>query len=324
MPEFPYADKPVQGSASPLSAGGSNPYSAFASSPGGGRGGVGGGVGMSATGEVPSGPERMSFLAIASLATGLVCCLPLVPLLGFFLGVLSLWFIGRSNGRLSGKGLAIAGIVLGLLFTALQVGALIGGQQVISVFVRSGTQAVQPIDQGDIKGTRDLLTPGASALLTDDEIRDFSARIKARFGAFKGSPQGLWEFLTNYSKFGQAMTVLQTQAGRSGQNKAGPGDPVPLIFRFDNGLVFVALVIDPAGRSSSSSPFAGTLSNIGFSDEQGNFDWLVPLGAHGAGSTLPAPGAPALPSGSGTPGTPPGTPSGTPSTPAAPDKPAGG
>jgi hypothetical protein len=73
------------------------------------------GAPLSQTGQWAPGPRRTSGLAIASLVVGIVGLLMLgVPaLVGLPLGIVALVQINRSQGRLSGKGLAIGGICLG-------------------------------------------------------------------------------------------------------------------------------------------------------------------------------------------------------------------
>jgi prepilin-type processing-associated H-X9-DG protein len=59
---------------------------------------------------MPLGPAKTSGLAIASLVlgiTGILCGVTAIP--GLILGIAALARIGRSQGRLTGKGLAIAG-----------------------------------------------------------------------------------------------------------------------------------------------------------------------------------------------------------------------
>ncbi|WP_175411888.1 DUF4190 domain-containing protein [Streptomyces sp. TRM64462] len=63
---------------------------------------------------VPQPPARTSGLAVASLVTGIVCC---VPPLGLILGAVALGRIKRERQR--GKGLAVAGMVLSAVSTVL-------------------------------------------------------------------------------------------------------------------------------------------------------------------------------------------------------------
>ena len=85
--------------------------------------------------EAKPGPQKAtgtSGKAIASLVLGLLSivgmCLTGIP--GLIFGILGLSEIGKSNGRLGGKGLAIAGIVLSCLFTFIStVGMLLPAVQ---------------------------------------------------------------------------------------------------------------------------------------------------------------------------------------------------
>jgi hypothetical protein len=63
----------------------------------------------------PSGPPRLSGKAMTSLVLGLLSflCTLVTAIPAIILGILSLRDISRSQGRLTGQGLAIAGIILG-------------------------------------------------------------------------------------------------------------------------------------------------------------------------------------------------------------------
>jgi hypothetical protein len=70
-------------------------------------------------------PPKTSGLAIASLILGIgAFCIPILPgLAAVILGVLGLSGIDRSQGRLGGRGLAIAGIITGGVAMLLWLGA---------------------------------------------------------------------------------------------------------------------------------------------------------------------------------------------------------
>jgi Domain of unknown function (DUF4190) len=68
-------------------------------------------------GTTPVAGQSTNGLAIAALVTSLVCCGPI----GLILGLVSLNQINASQGRQGGKGMAIAGIVLGGLSTVVTV-----------------------------------------------------------------------------------------------------------------------------------------------------------------------------------------------------------
>jgi hypothetical protein len=73
---------------------------------------------------------RTSGLAILAVASSLVFCLPL----GVVLGIVALLRIHKSDGKLAGRGLAVAGIVLSLL---LNVGTYAFMTQVYPVLMRN-------------------------------------------------------------------------------------------------------------------------------------------------------------------------------------------
>ena len=63
---------------------------------------------------------KTSGLAISSLICSIICCLPFTTIPGILLGAGALLSIGK-NAALRGRGLAITGIVLGVIFTIGQV-----------------------------------------------------------------------------------------------------------------------------------------------------------------------------------------------------------
>jgi Domain of unknown function (DUF4190) len=80
---------------------------------------------QSATG-APVGEAKTSAAAIWSLILGLLsafcCCISGVP--GLILGIVALVNIGKSQGRLKGNGLALAGILLSCLLTVANSGVI--------------------------------------------------------------------------------------------------------------------------------------------------------------------------------------------------------
>ena len=69
---------------------------------------------------------KTNVLAIISLVTGIVGCCG-ISVVALITGVIALSQITGSNGMQKGKGLAIAGIVLGSLWLALTIFALANG-----------------------------------------------------------------------------------------------------------------------------------------------------------------------------------------------------
>ncbi len=99
----------------------------------------------------PYPPPPTSGLAVASLVTGVVCC---VPPLGLVLGLLALHGIRRTGRR--GRGMAVAGIALSsvstlLVSVALAVGPSVGGLPALVDELRhggDGSASVHRLERG--------------------------------------------------------------------------------------------------------------------------------------------------------------------------------
>ena len=59
------------------------------------------------------GEQKISGLAIGSLVCSLICCVPVTTIPGILLGIWAMVSIGNNPAR-KGKGLAVAGIMLGV------------------------------------------------------------------------------------------------------------------------------------------------------------------------------------------------------------------
>ena len=75
----------------------------------------------------PTGPVKTSGLAIASLACGVFGCLCLPALAGVILGIMALLKINKSQGKLGGRGLAIAGLCVSGVMLLLSPGMMLPG-----------------------------------------------------------------------------------------------------------------------------------------------------------------------------------------------------
>jgi hypothetical protein len=74
----------------------------------------------------PATPPRTCGMATASLVLGVVGCLGITGLIGLILGILALVKISKSQGRLTGQGLAIAGVCVSGLMLLFSVPFLAG------------------------------------------------------------------------------------------------------------------------------------------------------------------------------------------------------
>lgn len=162
---------------------------------------------------------KTSGLAISSLICSIICCLPFTTIPGILLGAVALLSIGK-NPALRGRGLAITGIVLGVIFTIGQVliypaawGLIKGSWEAMEAGPRDALTAGFAGDPAAFKAE----FHGAAANATDAEVQAFVDELRDRYGAFVGSR-------------------LNDQGGgrpRFGQQKV----PFPYLLEFENATV---------------------------------------------------------------------------------------
>ena len=124
-------------------------------------------------------------MATASLICSLILCCPIVTLVGVILGIVALMKIRGS--AMSGRGLAWAGIIIGILTTTLttlfMIIVLILTLGVLEQTPESVTTAIKAGITGDIEKFRMEFTHDAVAA-SDDEITSFLETITTRYGVF--------------------------------------------------------------------------------------------------------------------------------------------
>ena len=101
---------------------------------------------------VPDGatPPR-SGLAIASFILGLLFFVPPAPLVGLVLGIIALSKISSARGAIGGRGLAIAGVVLGAVFVALMCMAAPMAAILLPTLSRARTQVLATSSKNNLK-----------------------------------------------------------------------------------------------------------------------------------------------------------------------------
>ncbi|MBC7834579.1 MAG: DUF4190 domain-containing protein, partial [Phycisphaerales bacterium] len=116
--------------------------------------------------------QRVSVLAVVSLVCGILCFIPVVGTIGVVLGIASLFLIAGSQRRLTGKGLAIAGIVLGMLGTVAWGGIVIGFSQMATIAGRDvvvpAAGAMTLIESGKSDELKKYFAPDVAARLTPE------------------------------------------------------------------------------------------------------------------------------------------------------------
>jgi hypothetical protein len=206
-------------------------------------GGVGGG------GQYPGEPtgyleQRTSVMAILSLVFALICFIPGFAVLGALFGVASLVAISRSGDRLTGRGLAVAGLILSFIVLAVHIGIVLGAGKLWTVFkkemVEPASQTMVNIDQGDLAAARKVLAPEASKRISDDDFKAFRDQYQAELGSFADTPKTFWGIVEGYSVLGQQMQQV------SGRNDALPALPA----NFDKGKALLVFQFDPVTAQS--------------------------------------------------------------------------
>jgi len=193
-------------------------------------------------------PERTSIMAILSLVFGVGgCCLGVTSILAVPFAIFGMLGISRSKGRVGGMGLAIAGLIVGLITLALWVGLLIGVggamKAGIAQFGSTTTGIFTDIQAGDYDSARAAMVPPASEV-ENAEIEAFYTAYKGDLGDFVSMPSGLGELFSGYGAVAQQM---QTYNGQPGY--------MPMPARFDSGWVLIIYAIDPGGQGAQGGQF---------------------------------------------------------------------
>lgn len=233
-------------------------------------------------------PERTSLLAVGSLIVSIlslvVCCVPGPGVLGVVMGVAALPGISRSHGRVGGKGMAITGIVIGLVATLLSLLLWFGGAM-------GWTQAASRFDgafSADPAATRAMMAGAYTNAFTDEDHALFLAEVESEWGAFKGTDRGIASALGRYFGEGKSLQVIG-QAPPSYQSRMWP-----MPADFDGGRTFIIAIMVQGQNTPDGFP---AFENIGVVSRDGSrIIWLI--------DPVVTPTTPATPP--ATPATPPG------------------
>lgn len=230
-------------------------------------------------------PERTSVLAVLSLVLGIVC-VPFFGILAVFLGVVALFGIKASRGRVSGTGLAITGIVLGIIFSLIWGGCVGAGGFVVNMMTKQVAPAVGTMltaaEADDVDAVRAGLSPSAASRLTPEAVSAFHAAVDAELGAYKRSPDSLGEMIEQYGAVFGAM-------GQSGNSNpmGNYNNAMPIPMQFEKGWAMAIIPINQQGNASGGNQIP--IDNIIILTASGAEIVLIPYG-----TTLPTP-APSLP-----------------------------
>lgn len=201
--------------------------------------------------------RRMSVLAVMSLIFSIICCIPGTGAIGTLLGTAALFRISRSEGRLRGTGLAVAGIILGLIVTAVYIGIAMAFAASIQVINADSAAVARAVEADDTKSVQSFFSPAAGAAVTDADVKAFHGAIDAKVGKFISTSDSLWEYFRWWT--GPAGRGFGMSGGGRGQQNVLP-HPV----KYNGEIVVMVFEMDPmGGGGGGSSPIRGNLLNVG-------------------------------------------------------------
>lgn len=162
--------------------------------------------------------QKTSGLAIGSLVCSLIMCCPLTTIIGPLLGLAAIITIGSNPAR-KGKGIAMAGIIIGIIATAGWGGATVWGRNNFYLPEQEGPVAVMTAGFADDKQGFRMGLMGEAANGTDEEIQEFIDALRGRYGDFIICVIDKVEFTTNPPTFEELIKPVKTY---------------PYIFQFEN------------------------------------------------------------------------------------------
>jgi hypothetical protein len=243
-------------------------------------------------GQYPSQPyveQRTSVMAVLSLVFSLICCPPGPSLLGAIFGALSLVAISRSNDRLVGRGLAIAGIIIGLIITSIWLGIFVGARNEWGSY-RNGyaipiSTKLKAADGGDYAGMRSILSAEANTRITDADFDQFVQGYQSELGTVVGAPTEPVETFK-----------LMMENAESAQQFQGRNDVLPVFVRFSNKSGMVLMQLDPATKRDAPPQDRRYVNVIVWSPSGTKWTLWDPQRLPPDGKLAPAPDTPPKPS----------------------------
>lgn len=195
--------------------------------------------------------QRTSILAILSFVFGLLsvilCIVPGVGLIAILCGIFALIGISSSRGRVVGRGLAITGLVLGIFFTAIWIGALVAGSrgwnEMQTKVIPSLTQVMVQTEGSDFAAARKHLTSTSANGATDEDFRKFREAYQAELGSYQSAPTAFTDYVGSLFKSGKAMQGFQ-----GGQNV------IPIPANFSKGPAILIFETEVRGGNAPGEP----------------------------------------------------------------------
>lgn len=179
-----------------------------------------------------------------------IVALPLLGIVGIVLGALALRQIGRSEGRLGGRPLALIGVFLGIMSATLQGAVTIGAlarympiqQQVAPALQMMARQAVA----GDMTAARVALAENTGAVVDDARLEWFFKGLEAKHGELQRVVFGIRTLGTSRETLLRAMRANPPTAAAPTQT------PTPLEMHYKRGVATVYVTFDEQALSQNA------------------------------------------------------------------------
>lgn len=186
-------------------------------------------------------PERVSYLAVAALVLGLLSCVPGFGILAVLIGAFGILAISRADGRLSGRGMAVVGVVLGLLTTVVWIAVGVGA---VSMFRFVRDDVMRPtagfVADAQAKSFAKLkasLPAAAPEVVTDENLARFGDELANALGNPTPIPDRFDDMLRYFGEAQKFTDAMQRGGG-------GGSTSLQIPIRFDKGLALVTIHFD--------------------------------------------------------------------------------
>jgi len=143
---------------------------------------------------------KTSGLAIAALVCGIagLCTAGLGGVVGIILGIVAMVKVKRSAGQLKGKGLAIGGIIVGILSILLWAVLIVGGLAVALMEVRSSNKMFSTDSSSAVESSDENLSePGGAIQALREAIQERNYRRLAELSRGDGLTEDAWREMFN-------------------------------------------------------------------------------------------------------------------------------
>lgn len=187
---------------------------------------------------------RTSMMAVAALVLGILslvtCCAGVgavtgVPAAAF--GIASLLVMNSKRGELSGRGMAIAGVVMGTIGLFVNIVIFVGASMYVNQVSSMASTSMNGIEVLDVRPMQSFLSPKAAARLDEPKMIAFRKAYQDRLGKFQRADPNLleygrraWDTYANHTK-----DIERLMESRQGA-------PIPAIGVFEKGTATIWVV----------------------------------------------------------------------------------